>query len=232
MLLTANEEALLAVSVGRGTHSSLWQHQLNPPRSHQEEIRIQRREQVKAADWFNGLSLGFISCRKGNQFCSSRADGERNKEHLHNSKGRESTSVLESAHCGKAFLAAGWEISETTNNSLLKSRERNLLSALCSKHSAKHSGKLLAIHVGISSPLMCPFPLRRLSRELLLFISQKATSLWKTNTSTSKQQGSKPSKTSPSWDITLNYTSHAQTCQLIICSVWCLAVESNLPHPT
>lgn len=173
MLLTANEEALLAVSVGRGTHSSSWQHQLNPPRSYQEEIRIQRREQVKAADWFNSLSLGFISCRKGNQFCSSHADGEGNKEHLHNSKGRESTSVLESAHCGKAFFAAGWQVSETTNNSLLKSRERNLLSALCSKHSAKHSGKLLAIHVGISSPLMLSISLKKIEQgTLALYFSQ------------------------------------------------------------
>lgn len=102
MLLTANEEALLAVSVGRGTHSSSWQHQLNLPRSHQEEIGIQHREQVKTAEWFNALSLSFISCRKGNQCCSSHVDGEGNKEHLHNSKGSESTP----AYCGKVIFCS------------------------------------------------------------------------------------------------------------------------------
>lgn len=59
MLLTTNEEALLAVSTCRGRHSSLWQHQLNPPGSHQEDIGIQHREQVKAADWFN-TSFGVL----------------------------------------------------------------------------------------------------------------------------------------------------------------------------
>lgn len=68
MLLTTNEEALLAVSTCRGKHSSSWQHQLNSPGSHQEEIGIQCGEQVKAADWFNTSFLGFISWRKGNKF--------------------------------------------------------------------------------------------------------------------------------------------------------------------
>ena len=94
MLLTTNEEALLAVSTCRGRHSSLWQHQLNPPGSHQEEIGIQRREQVKAADWFNTPFLHFVSWRKGNQFCASHGDGKGNTEHLHDSEGRVSTSAL------------------------------------------------------------------------------------------------------------------------------------------
>lgn len=81
---------------------------------HQEEIGIQHREQVKAADSLNTSLLHFTSRRKGNKFCASHADGEGNTEYLHDSKGRESTSVLRyygNVHYEKAFFAAGWETS-------------------------------------------------------------------------------------------------------------------------
>lgn len=72
MLLTTNEEALLAVRACRGRHSSSWQRQLNPPGSYQEETGIQRREQAKA-DWFYTQPLGFICYREGNQLLVSHA---------------------------------------------------------------------------------------------------------------------------------------------------------------
>jgi len=55
---------------------------------------IQHSEQVKVADCSNTSFLGSVSWGIGNKFCASHADREGNTEHLHDSKGRESTSVL------------------------------------------------------------------------------------------------------------------------------------------
>lgn len=105
MLLTTNEEALLAVSTYRRSHSSSRQHQLNPPASYQES-GIQHREGVRAAECFN-IRFWALYCGEKGINCAGYADGKGNMNNLLDSKGRESTlstQVCAYVRCGKSFF--------------------------------------------------------------------------------------------------------------------------------
>lgn len=133
MLLTTNEEALLAVSVCRGRHSSLWQHQLNPLRSHQEEKEVSTGNKSKQ---LTGLTLHFgvlYHGEKGINFVQA----------MLMAKGIQSTCMITKAErvpqCLGVCAPVLWKgifCSTVGNllihNFLLKSKEGNLLSALCS----------------------------------------------------------------------------------------------------
>lgn len=209
MLLTTNEEALLAVSTYRGSHSSSRQHQLNPPASYQES-GIQHQEGVRAAEWFN-IRFGFLYCGEKGINCTSYADGKGNTENLLDSKGRESTlsaQVCAHVRCEKSFFFFLHQDRKPLNTQTIFSWSQQ--KRICLLHCVANTllslqGKLFAVCVGVSSLRTWQLLLRRQGRELLPLISYKATSSQKTHSSISKQRAQNPLKHLYPWDMMLHH---------------------------